>query len=241
MTLPVVNYGIGRHSIVATAELLPTSTIFQGLSEDQIEELSLIVSEWNYPKGASVFSEGDMAKGFYLVASGLVKIFKLAYDGKEQILHIFGPGEVFGEVPVFVGGNYPANAVTLEASRIVFCPKEEFLTLIGREPQIALNMLAEMSLRLKRFTHLIENLSLKEVPSRLAAYILFLLEDKRGHSEVRLQISKGHLASVLGTIPETLSRIFNRLSSEGIIEVKGRTIVVLNRVRLEEMAAGLYK
>jgi CRP/FNR family transcriptional regulator len=224
---------------VRSAELLRNSFIFQGLTEAQIEELTTICAEWDYPKGATVFLEGDRARGFYLVASGLVKIFKLAFDGKEQILHIFGPGEVFGEVPVFVGGNYPANAVTLEASRIVFFPKDEFLSLIGREPQIALNMLADMSLRLKRFTHLIENLSLKEVPSRLAAYILFLLEDKRGEAEVRLQISKGHLASVLGTIPETLSRIFNRLTSEGVIEVKGRNIVVLNRARLEQIAAGL--
>ncbi len=222
-----------------SAELLRNSFIFQGLTEAQIGELTTICAEWDYPKGATVFLEGDRARGFYLVASGLVKIFKLAFDGKEQILHIFGPGEVFGEVPVFVGGNYPANAVTLEASRIVFFPKDEFLSLIGREPQIALNMLADMSLRLKRFTHLIENLSLKEVPSRLAAYILFLLEDKRGEAEVRLQISKGHLASVLGTIPETLSRIFNRLTSEGVIEVKGRNIVVLNRARLEQIAAGL--
>jgi len=224
---------------VRSAELLRNSFIFQGLTEAQIGELTTICAEWDYPKGATVFLEGDRARGFYLVASGLVKIFKLAFDGKEQILHIFGPGEVFGEVPVFVGGNYPANAVTLEASRIVFFPKDEFLSLIGREPQIALNMLADMSLRLKRFTHLIENLSLKEVPSRLAAYILFLLEDKRGEAEVRLQISKGHLASVLGTIPETLSRIFNRLTSEGVIEVKGRNIVVLNRARLEQIAAGL--
>lgn len=202
------------------------------------QEIVSICSEWNYEKGMEIFSEGNRAKGFYLILSGKVKIYKTGYDGREQTLHIFGEGDIFGEVPVFEGGSYPANAVTLERSRLMFIPKNEFIDLIKRQPEIALGLLAEMSRRLRKFTHLIENLSLKEVPARLAAYLLYLLDEKDSKTEVRLSITKTQLASVLGTIPETLSRILNRLASQGIIEVKGRVISIINRNKLEALASG---
>ncbi len=223
---------------MATEEKFNSSAIFRGLPEGDKEQLMSICAQWSIKKGQTIFSEGDSAEGFYLVISGLVKIYKVGFDGREQILHLFGEGEIFGEVPVFAGGNYPANAVTLEDSRLLFFPKAEFTQLLKREPQIALNMLVEMSLRLRRFTHLVENLSLKEVPARLAAYILFLCDEEPSRTEVRLEIPKGQLASVLGTIPETLSRILNRFSSQGIIEVRGRTISILDRKRLENLASG---
>jgi CRP/FNR family transcriptional regulator len=95
-------------------------------------------------------------------------------------------------------------------------------------------MLAVLSMRLRRFTSQIENLSLKEVPARLAGYLLYLLEEQGQQDSVELEISKGQLASLLGTIPETLSRIFAKMSEEGLIEVVGRRINILDRQRLEE-------
>lgn len=219
-------------------EQLNKSPLFRGLCQRDKQEILSICSEWNCAKGVEIFAEGDIARGFYLILSGKVKVYKMGYDGREQTLHIFGEGDIFGEVPVFEGGNYPANAVTLERSRLMFIPKSEFVDLIKRQPEIALSLLAEMSRRLRRFTHLVENLSLKEVPARFAAYLLFLLDEKGSKTEVRLAITKGQLASVLGTIPETLSRILNRLASQGIIEVKGRVITIINRSKLEALASG---
>ena len=89
-----------------------------------------------------------------------------------------------------------------------------------------MHMLAFLSERLRRFTVQIENLSLKEVPSRLAGYLLYLLEEQGGQDSVELEISKGQLASLLGTIPETLSRIFSKMTEEGLIEVEGRRITI---------------
>ena len=105
---------------------------------------------------------------------GQVKIFKASSDGKEQILHILGPGEPFGEVPVFSGQQFPASAEALRKSRLIFFPRSDFVNLITANPSLALNMLAVLSMRLRQFTVQIENLSLKEVPGRLATYLIYL-------------------------------------------------------------------
>jgi len=101
-------------------------------------------------------------------------------------------------------------------------------------PSLALHMLAILSLRLRRFVDQIENLSLKEVPARLAGYLLYLSEEHGEGDSVELEISKGQLASLLGTIPETLSRIFARMSDEGLIAVDGKKIRILDRAALAE-------
>jgi CRP-like cAMP-binding protein len=210
--------------------------LFEGLPREQQEDLAMIVADQIFRRGQTIFTEGDDATGFYVGITGRVKIFKLSFEGKEQILHIFGPGEPFGEVPVFTGQHYPANAEAMEESRIFFFPRESFIELISNNPSIALNMLAVLSLRLHRFTRLIDDLSLKEVPGRLSAYLLYLSEQGKGTSDLELTITKTQLASLLGTIPETLSRIFGRLSKQGLIELDGPRIRIMDRQRLEDLA-----
>lgn len=212
--------------------------LFEGLPDRQISEVAAIATDQKFEKGETLFSEGGRATGFYVIISGKIKIYKLSIEGKEQILHIFGQGEFFGEVPVFAGGNYPAHAEALEGSRVLFFPRNGFIGLISREPSLALNMLALLCQRLRRFTHLIEDLSLKEVPGRLAAYLLYLSDRNRGILALELDITKGQLASLLGTIPETLSRILNKMSQQEFIWVEGRKIKLLNREALESLAAG---
>jgi len=157
-------------------------------------------------------------------------------DGKEQILHICGPGNPFGEVPVFSGENFPANAQTLLKSHLLFFPRNAFVNLISENPSLAMNMLAFLSMRLRQFTIQIENLSLKEVPGRLATYLVYLSAEQQSENQVSLAISKGQLASLLGTIPETLSRILAKMSSTGLIAVNGRDIVITDRLGLEDLA-----
>ena len=212
--------------------------LFHGLPPEQLEEIVTTMADQTFERGQTVLSEGEAAEGFFVLVQGRVKIFKLSPDGKEQILHIFGPGESFGEVPMFAGGHFPANAETIEKSRIFFFPRAAFLDLIQKDPSLAMNMLAELSQRLRQLTHLVEQLSLKEVPGRLAAYVLFLSNGNRGADEVELDITKGQLASLLGTIPETLSRILGKMSSQGIITVQGRKLKILDRMILENLASG---
>lgn len=215
-------------------EIFQQSLLFSGLSEEQLSVLCGISIAKKYAKGETVFHEGEPGDGFYMVASGKVKIYKVSMEGKEQILHIFGPGEPFGEVPVFHGTPFPASAVTLSAAELVFFPRQEFVGLVTTQPTLALSMLAVLSMRLRRFATQVENLTLKEVPGRLAAHLLYLAEEQKRTDRVVLDIPKGQLASLLGTTPETLSRIFARMTDEGLISVQGKTIDLLDLEGLKQ-------
>jgi CRP-like cAMP-binding protein len=209
---------------------------FSGLSEEQMTSIRHIVVEKKYLKGEMVFGEGDEGKGFYIVLEGLVKVFKTSADGKEQILHILGPGEPLGEVAVFAGRSFPANALALANSRLLYLPRLDFVDLITQNPSLAMNMLAVLSMRLRQFTVQIESLTLKEVPGRLAAYLVYLAEEQENDKSVILKISKGSLAGLLGTIPETLSRIFAKMSDQGLIKVNGREIELIHLEEIKEIA-----
>ena len=207
------------------------------MSEEQLDDVAAITVTRHYARGESIFMEGEEADGFYIVADGQVKIFKTSLDGKEQILHIYGPGNPFGEVPVFSGSRFPANAQALVESRILFLPRNAFVRLITANPSLSMNMLGELSMRLRQFTIQIENLSLKEVPSRLASYLTYLSREQENPDRVTLDISKGQLASLLGTIPETLSRIFAKMSAQHLIRVDGKEIRLLDPLGLEDLSA----
>lgn len=212
--------------------------LFKDLPKDQQEDLAMIAVEGLFERGQTIFSEGEEGTGFYVVISGRVKIYKLSAEGREQILHIFGPGELFGEVPVFAGQHFPANADAIEESRVFHFPRNSLIDLIKKNPSIAMHMLAVLSMRLRRFTRLIDALSLKEVPGRLAAHLLYLSSQRDKTRDLELTITKGQLASLLGTIPETLSRILTRMSRQGLIESSANRIKILDRDALEELAEG---
>ena len=215
---------------------LAATAIFDGLEPDQIGQLAAIAVERRLVRGQRIFEEGESASGLYIVAAGRVKIFKTAADGKEQILHIFGPGQPFGEVPVFAGQRFPASALALDTGRLIYLPRAAFVSLITGQPTLALNMLAVLSRRLREFTVQIENLALKEVPARLAAYLLALATEQKTGNRVVLHITKAMLANILGTIPETLSRMLGKMSGQGLIRVDNREIFLLDKQGLKNLA-----
>ncbi len=213
---------------------IESNILFQGLSSEMLSQIEGIARMKQVERGEMIFFDGDACDGFYIVVTGKVKIFKTSLHGKEQILHIFGQGQPFGEVPVFHGKPFPASAQALVAGQVLFFPRKDFIALLTNNPSIGLAMLAVLSMRLRKFTTQIENLSLKEVPERLAAYLLVLSEEQGRSDSVELEISKGQLASLLGTTPETLSRIFHKMTDEGLITVTGKQITLLDRNRLLE-------
>jgi len=216
--------------------IISETPLFGGLSGEQLAKIKGIAVTKSYDRGQPIFWEGDQGTGFYIVASGKVKVYKVSPEGKEQILHIYGPGQPFGEVPVFTGDHFPASALAVVKSCLLYFPRQGFVDLISSNPSLAMNMLAVLSMRLRQFTVQVENLSLKEVPGRLATYLIYLRQEQEGATAVDLPLSKGQLASLLGTIPETLSRIFNKMSAQGLIEVRGSQIHLLQLEGLEELA-----
>jgi CRP/FNR family transcriptional regulator len=212
--------------------------LFKGLPEAQIERIARIAQTRSYRRGEAVFADGDRADGFYIPMRGRGKIFKLSADGREQVLHIMGFQEPFGEVPVFAGGRFPAHAQVIEEAVLLFLPGPAFTGLIRDDPSLAMNMLALLSQRLRQFAGLVEQLSLKEAPGRLASYIMYLSDREKGASVVQLDIPKVLLANVLGTMPETVSRALGKMAADGVIEVEGRKITILDRKKLEALSSG---
>jgi CRP/FNR family transcriptional regulator, dissimilatory nitrate respiration regulator len=218
------------------ADVIARIPLFSGLSRGQLAQFQDIALEKSFGKGELVFSEGDDGNGFYVILAGTVKIFKVSPDGKEHILHIFAAGQAFGEVAVFAGEHFPANAEAIQDARVLFFPRAAFVALLEKNPALSLKLLADLSLKLRQFAAQIENLSLKEMPARLATHLLLLSMEQGGSDQVTLRISKGQLASLLGTIPETLSRILAKLSSQQLIRVEGRKIALLDIEGLKSLA-----
>ncbi len=217
-----------------SAAFIKNCPMFAGTTEEDLAFLERISRLRQYEKGELLFSEGEKALGFYVVASGKVKIYKLSAEGKERILHIVHPGGTFAEAAIFGDGNYPAYAEPLEKSQLIFFPKREFLQLLHEHSQIAINMIAGLSRFLRQFAMQLEELTFKDVPARLARYLLELAGPREGRFD--LPISKSQIASNLGTVSETLSRTFRKLSEDALIEVNGKSITILDRDRLEDLA-----
>ncbi len=224
-------------------DFLAQTQFFQGVSSEHLDALANIAIAQTYYKNEVIFWEGDQGRGFFVVVLGRVKVFKVSPDGKEQILHIFSAGEHFAEVPAFDGQCFPASAAAIETSEVLFFPREAFISLLEAHPSLGIQMLAIFARHLRRFAKIIENLSFKEVPGRLAAYLLYLNDVQRDNStsklegdRIKLDITKGQLAALLGTIPETLSRVFAKLSQEGLIEIDGSAIALLNISELKRLA-----
>jgi CRP/FNR family transcriptional regulator, dissimilatory nitrate respiration regulator len=223
---------------VNAAAIIHRSMLFAGLSDEDVTRIASITSNRSFKRGQTIFAEGEMASAFYLVVYGRVKVFKVSTEGREQVLHIIDVSEPFGEVPVFSGDRFPANAAALEDCQTLVFPRSAFLELLKQEPSLAMNMLGLLSKRLLRFARLVEELSLKEVPARLASYLLYLRDKAGGGSEVELDIPKNVLSALLGSVPETVSRVLNRMATEGLIGVEGRRITICDLKGMEDYSSG---
>lgn len=211
---------------------------FSGMNDDDLEKIKEVVIERKFQKGTTIFSENEEAKGFYFVIAGRTKIFKLSPDGKEHVLHICGPGDMFAEAAMFSGKIYPAYASTITDSSLLFIQKKGFLGLIRKNPDISIKMLGALSIKLRKFTSMIEDLSLKEVSARLAKYLLDM-SVHTGSKTFTLGIKKTDLALKLGTAGETLSRTLKKFKDKHIISSDGNRISLLDIESLKEISAGM--
>ena len=215
-----------------TIDILRKTPLFATLPDDDLRRVADLAVSRRFAKKEAVFREGDRADGFFIVASGKVKVFKLSGEGKEQVLHVLEGGQTFAEAVIFEGGGYPAHAEALTDTELLFLPKRPFVDLLERHPKVAIRMLASLSRWLKRMTDLAESLSLKDVETRLVFYLSEELKARgipaKDGAELELAIGKNVLASRLGTVPETFSRTLKKLQDEGRIAVRGNRIRVLS-------------
>ncbi len=219
---------------------LAQSALFSGLAPQELDVIEKTGRVHQVGAGGFVFMEDDPADRFFVVLSGRVKISKSSPEGKEQILLIAGPGDSFGEAALFAGRKFPASAEMVADGTLLSFEREDFLGLIKRHPALAMNIIAGLSVRLHHLTHLIQQLSLEDVTTRLAGYLIELLTQAKTPDAVTVTLTekKMTLAALLGTIPETLSRGFARLSRLGVITVDGDSITIRDKYRLSELASG---
>lgn len=220
--------------------IIKKALLFSGLAEEYLIELAEIAVRRPFVKGETLFSEGEKAAGFYLLSSGALKLCKISPDGREKVLHMVQPVETFAEAAFFGDGSYPAEARGVEKGEVLFFPRDSFMGLLERNPRFSMNLIASLSMLLRRFARQIEELSFADAPSRLASYLLDLADRKstsyQGRTYLELDMRKGELASRLGTVSETLSRTFKKLKDEEVIEVDGNKVTVLNMERLRAVA-----
>ncbi len=220
-------------------EFLKAVPDFVGLSDVGVAALVEHGLVREYEQDEYLFQQDEDAGGFHVLIEGAVSVHRFGPDGRQQVLHVFdGGGELVGEVPVFQGSTYPAAAMALKKTRTFYLSRGGLLEVARDHPEVLLSMLATLSLRLRRFVGLIDDLSLKDVSARLAKFILEQASEQE-RATVSLNTTKAALASRLGTIAETISRTFRKLQEAGVIDVKGRSITILNEKTLRDIADGM--
>jgi CRP/FNR family transcriptional regulator len=207
------------------------------LSEEELNQVRSIVEVRRLKKKELLFYEGTPVTGFFLLLEGRIRVYKSSPEGKEYTLHLIGPGQMFAEAALFSGKGFPAHCAAMEDSRVAHLPKDRFLELLQRSPRISLKMITGLAAFVREFNQKVEELSLKEVSARLAAYLI-QEKNKKAQKSFDLEITKGELAGKLGTISETLSRNLKKLRDLGCIEVAGKTVTILEEDRLQSIAEG---
>ncbi len=225
----------------STRDRLRQLTLFSALEDEALDRLAGLSRVAHVPRKTTLFSEGDPYTGMFVVLEGLAVVYKLSDDGRMLILHVCRPGDALAEVPLFedeVAG-YPAHARTTRDSEILFLPREPFTRFLKQHPEVAWEMLRTFAGRMKELSLQLEGVTLREVSSRLARYLLREVEAAgmadNAEPVLDLPIAKGSIASYLGTVHETLSRTFARLIKQKIIRVEGPTVTILDRGGLERL------
>jgi len=209
--------------------------MLNGLPQEHIKKLASSAIYKSYKAGELIAVPGEKIRAFLIIAWGRVKLFSASADGHEQTIYIFGPGEPFCMTAI-EDSSFPANAQALEDTRIVMLPSDVMESIARTEPALMFNMMSVLIRRLKESMFIIEMLSMKEVPQRLASWLLHSAAVQLSGKTIHLGMSHRELSKLLGTTPETVSRVFRRFQDENILEIKGRTIGLLNRKKLEDIA-----
>lgn len=213
--------------LTAIAGSLRYSQLFEALPAEDLARIVKLVVPLRLTKDTYLFREGEPARGFYLMQSGAVNVHRVNPAGKEQVIHIFRAGETLAEASLASPTGYPASARAVEFSTVLLIPKTPVLELIGRNPDLALRMLGSMGAHLRVLVGMLDDLTLKDVETRLLNWLV-----KPGRAAaggvIRLAGTKRVLAAELGTSSETLSRTLARLRDQKLIKVAGQTITILD-------------
>ncbi len=216
-------------------------SLFRSLDAEALGEVAARTIQRGVARGATLFREGQPCQGLYVVVEGSIKVYRASADGREQVLHVMGPGQPIAEVPLFDGGPYPASAQALEPSQVLFLGLDSFRWLYAHNPAVADTVIRELGRRLRRMVRLVERISLRDVPARVAAALLDYAEGadaRRAGGTFSLPRTQEALAGELATTRESIARALGTLRREGIILQEGKRVVIRDLGRLAARARG---
>jgi CRP/FNR family transcriptional regulator, dissimilatory nitrate respiration regulator len=206
---------------------LRSCQLFSGLSPEDITAIGSFTVLRNLNRDEYLFRQGTPSEGCYVVQRGAINVHRVNANGKEQVIHVFRPGESLAEASLVSPTGYPAEARAVEPSTVLLIPKTPFLDIITRRPDLALRMLGSMSSHLRVLMSMLDDLTLKDVESRLLNWIVKHASSAKA-GVITLPGTKRVLAAELGTSSETLSRTLGKLRDLKLISVAARTITVHN-------------
>jgi len=215
--------------------------LFKNLSDEELKELEPYLVKAAYGKKEDIFAEGDLPEWFYIVSKGKVKITKLSHEGKEIILEIISPYDIFGGVAVIRGFPYPANASAMEDSEVLKISRKNLMRLVDRFPNLMYCIALQLGDRMKSSYDSLKNIALERVEARIAALLLKLsnkvgVETKDGLL-IDMRLTKQDVADMVGTTVETSIRTFSKFKKEGLVADADGKIIIRDREGLEELSS----
>lgn len=222
---------------VGIIETLRQCQLFSGFPLTGIERLAKIIQLKSLKKGDYVFHQGDPVTGFYIIRRGGINVHRVNANGKMHVIHIFRSGESFAEAALTMESGYPASASALEPTDLLFVQKEGIIELIKHDPELALCIISSMSAHLRMIVAKLEYLALEKVETRFASWLIERCPDPDSNRpcEIVLTKTKRVLASQIGTVSETLSRILAKFREQKLIAVDGKIITVLSPAKLKKL------
>jgi CRP/FNR family transcriptional regulator, cyclic AMP receptor protein len=221
-------------------EVLANAGIFQGVDPDAVSALLKQLQPVAYPRKHTVFSQGEPGDQLYIVESGKVKIVHRSPDGREGMLAILGPSDVFGELAIFDPGPRTSSVVTITEVRAVTMDRAAMHVWISDHPQIAEQLLRVLARRLRRTNNNLADLIFTDVPGRVAKQLLLLAQrfGSRDGSGLRVthDLTQEEIAQLAGASRETVNKALVDFAQRGWIQVQGRSVVILDSERLARRA-----
>jgi CRP-like cAMP-binding protein len=206
------------------------SPFFDDLPTSDLEALGSVMFQRRYPAGQIVLLEGAASSVLYVVQAGRLKLFKTSPRGREQVLRLLRPGDMFNEVAVFDEGPNPASAQAIEDCTLYLLRRRDLLRFVAERPGIAIAITRTFARRLREALTLVEDLAFRDVTSRLAKILL------EGHDDSAPRVTQELLAAMAGSRREVVGRALKALSQEGAVELKRGKIHVRDRSALERLA-----
>ncbi len=204
--------------------------IFADLEDKELERIARLGTRQKYKKGNIVVLERESGAALFVIISGKVKVVRTDEEGREVILSMFGPGEFFGEMSLLDGLARSASVVAVSKAELFMIHRRDFLETMHQFPAIAIALLAELAMRLRKADMQIKSLSLKDAAGRVANVLLILSDDvgvfRKGKVEIDDLPLQQDLANMAGTSRETVSRMLHQFVREGSIQLRGNKLTI---------------